>query len=83
MTALAQALLFTLIFLCVYVIVDRICKCAETRAIAKSYGEFMKAQTAAQNSSVDWKNGIAQFYKEMSKNGQIRNKTGSQTGEKI
>lgn len=40
MIAFQQALLFVIVFICAYTLIDRICKCIEHCATAKAYGKF-------------------------------------------
>ena len=40
MTVFQQVLLFVIVFICAYTLIDRICKCIEYCAIAKAYSKF-------------------------------------------
>lgn len=40
MTLFQQVLLVLILFICVYTLIDRICKCVEHCATAKAFGKF-------------------------------------------
>lgn len=42
MTLFQQVLLVLILFICVYTLIDRICKCIEHCAIAKAFGKFQE-----------------------------------------
>lgn len=42
MNSFEIGLLSVVIFVCVYTLIDRICKCIEQCALGKSYTEFLK-----------------------------------------
>ena len=53
MTIFQYTLLIVVIFICVYTLVDRICKCIEHCATAKAYGEFRKAGSMTKMDDVE------------------------------
>lgn len=53
MTIFQYTLLIVVIFICVYTLVDRICKCVEHCATAKAYGEFRKAGSMTKMDDVE------------------------------
>ena len=45
MDFLKIAILVVLVFICIFTLVDRICKCCEQCALSKAYGEFIKGKS--------------------------------------
>ena len=53
MTMFQYTLLIVVISICVYTLVDRICKCIEHCATAKAYGEFRKTGSMTKMEDVE------------------------------
>lgn len=67
MTMMQQIILILIVYILVYALIDRICKCIEHCAIARAYGKFKEAEYPVNRDDLVQK--IMAFKKGMNGNG--------------